>query len=544
MHPIVSKLYESRARVCSMRKILSPQGLSLPATWLIGGTLFGCCFPTIAIVFDRVVAGNNPSSIWATLVSNPIHFIILSAPLVLGSMGLMIGRSHERLRETVQKLSAAEREQWRLANHDTLTGLGNRLKLMSDMVDAQREDRGQFIILMDLNRFKSINDTYGHDAGDSVLCHFAQTLRSVLPSDVALYRLGGDEFLALFPTGVDGERACQAADAILSRSMEPKLIGSAELKIGVSLGLTALRSEDQQSSDAIQRADIALYRAKSDANSAFVVFEDKMLEEIGHAKTIQADLDAALRRGELYVEYQPIHKGETRALVGAEALLRWRHPLYGNLPPEQFISVAEETDQIVQLGHLVLENACKAATFWPDDLWVSANISIKHFQRADFHEEVLDILLVTGLPPHRLVIEITETMLIEDRDAVMAAIRKLHEDGVRVSLDDFGEGYTSVKNLVSLGLDQLKIDMSLTRGIDESARSRGIVSGIVTIGKAMELESVIEGIERNSELQEARKMGIDLVQGYYFSKPLGRDQFADYCRSNALGSSDFLSSQA
>ncbi|MDV7142160.1 EAL domain-containing protein [Tropicimonas sp. TH_r6] len=488
-------------------------------------------------MFDRVFAGNNSSSVWTTLVSNPIHFIILLAPLVLGATGLLIGRSHERLRETVQKLSAAEREQWRLANHDTLTGLGNRLKLMSDMVDAQREHGRQIIVLMDLNRFKSINDNYGHEAGDSVLCHFAQTLRSVLPSDVKLYRLGGDEFLALFPTGVDAERASQAVSVITSQSKEPKLIGDAQLKIGVSLGLTSLRSEDQQSSDAIQRADIALYRAKSEVDSALVVFEDKMMEEIGQVKTIQTDLDAALRRGELYVEYQPIHKGETNALVGAEALLRWRHPLFGNLPPDKFIGVAEETDQIVQLGHLVLENACRAATFWPDDLWVSANISIKHFQRAGFHEEVLDILLVTGLPPHRLVIEITETMLIEDRDAVMAAIGKLHKNGIRISLDDFGEGYTSVKNLVSLGLDQLKIDMSLTRGIDQSSRSRGIVSGIVTIGKAIDIESVIEGIERNSELQEARKMGIDLVQGYYFSKPLGRDQFADYCRSYYLGSS-------
>jgi diguanylate cyclase (GGDEF)-like protein len=501
----------------------------LPLAWSLVGVLFGSLFPIGALLFDAFVLDSSYGSFPDILKTNPLHFIILLASLVLGATFWFIGTFQRKLHSTITELRKSEQEQWRLAHHDVLTGLGNRLKMLSEICDARTRSTGQPIILMDLNKFKALNDSYGHDFGDSVLCYFSRSLRKVMPSGTQLYRLGGDEFLAFFPGSFALEDAENAAEEMICELAEPIRIQNRVVQIGVSLGITTLQAGDLQSSDAIMRADMALYKAKSDPNSVYTTYDEEMKQEADVALNLRRSIEQGLTRNEFYIELQPIHFSQSRNLKGCEALIRWQHPTLGPIPPSVFIPIAEETGQIIGLEGFVLREACSAAMDWPEYLSVSINISVLHFQRNDFFEEVLDVLLFTQLPPHRLIIEITETLLIKDSVAINETIEKLRKKGIRISLDDFGEGFTSVKHLLTLGLDELKIDISLGRGVAESAQSQEIVAGIVKICKAKGLRTVIEGIEKDSEFYAAQNLGIDCVQGYLFSKPIKPERFLEYC---------------
>ncbi|WP_139792743.1 putative bifunctional diguanylate cyclase/phosphodiesterase, partial [Pseudophaeobacter leonis] len=339
----------------------------------------------------------------------------------------------------------------------------------------------------------------------------------------------GMSFWRFFRDALLLEDAKNAAAELICEFDEPIHTQNRVVQIGVSLGITTLQADDLQSSDAIMRADMALYKAKSDPNSVYRTYDEEMKQEADVALNLRRSIEQGLTRNEFYIELQPVHFSQSRRLKGCEALVRWQHPTLGPIPPSVFIPIAEETGQIVGLEGFVLREACSAAMDWPEYMSVSVNISVLHFQRKDFFEEILDVLFFTQLPPHRLIIEITETLLIKDSAAINETIEKLHKKGIRISLDDFGEGFTSVKHLLTLGLDELKIDISLGRGVAESAQSQDIVSGIVKICKAKGLRTVIEGIEKNSELHAAQNLGIDCVQGYLFSKPMKPERFLEYC---------------
>ncbi len=521
----------------------SVKSKQLPILWLLAGALFGLLFPIGAFLFDTYVLATASRSYPELVKSNPLHFIILLAPAVLGATFWFIGLFQNRLHSTIADLRNSEREQWRLAHHDALTGLGNRLKMLSDIRVARAQAVGQPIILMDLNKFKALNDSYGHEFGDSVLCYFSHTLRNTMPTGTELYRLGGDEFLAFFPGRFSLEDAKVAADDLIRELEEPVSIQNKAVQVETSLGLSVVEAEDQQSSEAIMRADMALYKAKSDPRKIYRVYDDEMMRETNESLRLRKSIEQGLFRREFHIELQPVHFAQSRRLKGCEALIRWDHPALGPIPPSSFIPVAEETRQIIGLDSFVLREACGAAMDWPDYMSVSVNISVLHFQRKDFFEEVLDVLMVTQLPPQRLIIEITETTLIKDSTTINETIEKLRKKGVQISLDDFGEGFTSVKHLLTLGLDELKIDMSLGRHVAESPQNRDIVSGIIRICKAKGLSTVIEGIETNSGLVAAEKLGVDCVQGYLFSKPMKPDQILEYCWTHDQDATEDKSAQ-
>ncbi len=428
------------------------------------------------------------------------------------------------------------------AFHDPLTGLPNRAlladRLAHALVVSRRDSRPLALLLLDLDNFKAVNDSFGHGAGDQVLVEVARRIGSCVREGDTSARLGGDEFAVLLE-GIEGEEMAVEITTRLSRALRAPLhVHGNELFVGASIGIVVTQDRGESAGDMFRNADVAMYAAKRHDKGRFRLFEADMRGDSLGRIELEADLRHALERAELVLHFQPLVRLLTGALVGGEALLRWRHPKRGLLPPSAFIPLAEETDLIVPIGRFVLDQSCRYAAAWPASSAtepaprVSVNLSGRQLQRPALVREVREALRAAGLPPERLILEVTESLPLLEAPAMAARLRELRALGVSLAIDDFGTGYSSLSYLRLLPMDILKIDRSFVEGIEGEGRGFPLLRGIVDLAKAMHLEVTAEGIETETQAAALRDFGCEYAQGYLFSRPLDAPSFQQLVEGN------------
>lgn len=427
----------------------------------------------------------------------------------------------------------AEEQIRHMAQHDALTGLPNRMLLHDRtgqaIAQAQR-NRGMLAVLfIDLDRFKTVNDSLGHAIGDRLLKAIAGRLVACMRGSDTIARIGGDEFVVVLGDLDQPEDARHVAQKLLDSLSEPVTIDRHELKVTPSIGICAYPHDGRDVETLMRNADTAMYHAKQMGRNNYQFFTQAMNDAAQRRLAVENDLRHALERGEFLLHFQPQLDLRTGGIVGLEALVRWRHPQRGLVPPSEFIPAAEETGLIGPIGEWVLREACSQARAWRDaghaQLQVAVNCSAPQFQREGFVEAVRRVLDATGLPPERLDLEITETVIVHHSEEVIARFQALDDMGVRIAIDDFGIGYSSLSYLKRFAVHQLKIDQSFVRDIHSDPDDAAIVSAIIAIAHSLGLEVVAEGVETAEQLAFLRALGCDAAQGYYFSKPLPADEF-------------------
>lgn len=455
-----------------------------------------------------------------TLALCAVGFLLSS--LIAGYL-MVAGHNQERLRR-------AHRRVLEVAQTDSLTGLANRSFFMLRLEMAARElvaGGGCFnVFMIDLDHFKEINDTLGHGAGDSLLREAADRLKASLHDQDLLARLGGDEFAILQPIDADhdGEGALLAVK-IVKLLAAPFTIQGRKVEIGASVGIAMAPQHGRDPHELLRNADVALYRSKAAGRGCFTTFRASMAEEIAARTSLEADLRDAIAAGQFELHYQPIIDAASGTICAAEALLRWRHPTRGMVGPQDFIPVAEETGLIVPLGEWVLRQACSDAASWPENLKVAVNISPAQFRDKDLFGVICGALFEAGLPPQRLEIEITESVLMDSAPDKMALMRELRDSGMSLALDDFGTGYSSLSYLTKFPVSKIKIDRSFVRDITRDTQSEAIVTAIVTLARHLGVTVTAEGIEREDQAALLRRCGADFLQGYLFGRPGPQSDF-------------------
>ncbi|WP_426408634.1 putative bifunctional diguanylate cyclase/phosphodiesterase [Bradyrhizobium ganzhouense] len=428
-----------------------------------------------------------------------------------------------------RRLSLANRRVLELAQTDVLTGLPNRAFFLArlDELNSQLKDRGPTfsILMLDLDRFKNVNDSLGHGAGDALLRLVAQRLKSAVRATDVLARLGGDEF-AVIQEDCEDQRGCstELAARIAKLVAEPFLLPGHRVEIGTSIGIAIAPDHGRDQEQLLKKADLALYRSKSAGRNCFTIYDEAMSAELEARNTLEGDLRDAIARCQLEVHYQPFMDATTGARRGFEALVRWRHPARGLIPPDQFIALAEETGLIVPLGEFVLRRACADAANWPFDLMVAVNLSPIQFKEADLFDVICAALRDSGLSPRRLEIEITESVLLERGAENHAFMERLKNIGIELALDDFGTGYSSLSYLTAFPFDKIKIDKSFIRNLTHQPRSSAIISSILTLARGLDMSVTAEGVETAEEFERLKALGVNFAQGYLFGRPLPVDK--------------------
>jgi diguanylate cyclase (GGDEF)-like protein len=424
---------------------------------------------------------------------------------------------------TAQKRVEMELEH--LARYDALTGLVNRTLFMEKANEALAHTQlvgEEFSVLMlDLDRFKAVNDSLGHPAGDALLKEVATRLRRTARDVDSVARFGGDEFAVLqAPTQNQKNEVINLADRILRAITEPYDLDGRKIILETSIGI-ALGSRDGSDAESlIKNADLALYKAKSKGRNQYRFFEASMEAEARAHLELEDDMRRAITRNEFELHYQTIVDLGSLECCAAEALARWRHPKRGLIPPEQFIPLAEESGLIIPLGDWILRQACAAAVQWPSHLKVAVNLSPAQFKQIDLLGILASTLNDTGLPPHRLELEITETVLLENNEVNLAVLHKIKDLGISIVLDDFGIGYSSMRYLQMFPFDRIKIDRSFIQNIAHHAAGAAIVSAIAGLGRSLDMATTAEGVETVEQLAFSRTAGCQLAQGYLFSRPV------------------------
>jgi diguanylate cyclase (GGDEF)-like protein/PAS domain S-box-containing protein len=411
-----------------------------------------------------------------------------------------------------------------LAHHDALTGLANRAALIQKIDEAaarQRRLREPFtVLLLDLDRFKQVNDTLGHPAGDSLLIEVAARLKSLLRETDVLARLGGDEFAVIQAGERNQHEAAKAlAERIIEVLRKPFDLDGGGISIGTSIGIALASEGSIASDDLLKMADLALYRAKAAGRNGYCFFAAEMSEIASARQEIESDLRRAIRCNEFELHYQPIVDSKTRHICSAEALVRWRHPTKGLVYPDLFIPLAEETGLIVQIGEWVLRAACTEAATWPAGIKVAVNLSLVQFRKTNLPDMVMRALVDSGLRPERLELEITETALIESAAECLPALRQFKSMGITIVLDDFGTGYSSLSQLAMFPFDRIKIDKSFTQNLTKRSECAAIISATLTLAQSLDIATTAEGVETVDQYRLLRLAGVTSLQGYLFKRP-------------------------
>ncbi|MDH3662520.1 MAG: EAL domain-containing protein, partial [Alphaproteobacteria bacterium] len=413
-----------------------------------------------------------------------------------------------------------------LAQHDSLTGLPNRM-LFHDRLDqalrlARRKGSRLALLLLDLDRFKTINDTLGHDAGDQLLRQAAARLQNCIRGSDTLARLGGDEFVIIQIELGEKDDAAVLAERIGEAFRETFDLSGQNVHVGTSIGIAVAapgRQEPDSAGELLRHADLALYQAKIDMRGGHCFFEEGMNVRIQRRKSLEHDLRVALAERQLELRYQPQLDLRTGKMTGVEALLRWRHPERGWIPPADFIPLAEESDLIIAIGEWVLGEACAQAAAWPS-LNMAVNLSPIQFMRSNLVKTVETVLAVTGLPAERLELEITESVWLADCENAMVTLNRLRALGVRVALDDFGTGYASISYLLRFPFDKIKIDRSFIQGLDRMTQANAVVHALIGLGRSIGMRASAEGVETSAQIEHLRKEGCEEVQGFYYGEPV------------------------
>ena len=424
----------------------------------------------------------------------------------------------------VTEKRSSERQIAFLAHHDALTGLANRVQLREHIdktVESLRPGEQASVLCLDLDRFKVINDTLGHSVGDALLFAVAGRLRDLVGDQDLVSRTSGDEF-AIVQSGAQHSTDMAAALAlrIVEAMGEPFELGGHHVVVGASVGIAMVPGDGDNADQLLKCADLALYRAKEDGRGAFHFFESEMDVKLQARRSLELDLREAIPAGEFEVFYQPIVNLATNRISGFEALLRWNHPIRGRISPLEFIPVAEQTGLIIAIGEWVIRQACAEAVKWPSNLRVAVNVSPLQLRGTTLVATVISALASYGLPPDRLELEITESVLMHDDDITLASLRQLHGLGVRISMDDFGTGYSSLSYLRSFPFDKIKIDQSFVRDLIDRPDSIAIIRAVAALGKSFGMTTLAEGVETEAQLEQMRAEGCTEAQGFYYSKPV------------------------
>jgi diguanylate cyclase (GGDEF)-like protein/PAS domain S-box-containing protein len=428
---------------------------------------------------------------------------------------------------------AMTRKMTHLAQHDSLTDLPNRVllndRLREAIILSRRHQRELSVLFLDLDRFKHINDSLGHVVGDRLLQSVAQRLLSCVRNSDTVGRQGGDEFVVLLWEVRRAEDAAITAAKILAALRKPHLIDEHELHITASIGIVTYPEDGTDVETLMKKADLAMYHAKQTKHDSYQFFKPEMNARAIERQSVEDTLHYALERQELVLHYQPKFNLETGEIIGAEALIRWRHPQRGLVPPAQFISIAEECGLIVPIGRWVLREACRQARAWQTaglpPLCVAINVSAVELRTPGFVAGVRTVLKETGLEPRYLEIELTEKVLVEDSRSVAEVLKELKDIGVLLALDDFGTGYSNLSQLRRFPIDTLKIDQSFVRDLAVDEDDAGIVTAVIGMGKSLHMRVVAEGVETRQQLEILQEHGCPEGQGYYFCGPVPAEQF-------------------
>jgi len=413
------------------------------------------------------------------------------------------------------------------ATIDELTGLPNRRvladQLSKSMARARREKSMLGLLYIDLDGFKLVNDSFGHAAGDLLLVEVGQRLTSRVRQSDTLARIGGDEFTVILHSIRSRDDAQRAAECLLDSLTSPFYVEGHEITIGASIGISLFPDPSSDNDNLLQQADNAMYAAKRDGKNRIVHFSNDMGVSVRERLTIENELRRAVANGEIEVHYQPEFDLVTNAVVRFEALARWTHTTLGSIPPLSFISVAEDCGLIVPLGAHVMERACRDALLWQQHadtpVQVAVNVSSVQFARDTFVEEVVEVLVRTGLPANLLQIELTESATLTGIERAAAAMRRLKELGISVVMDDFGSGYSSLSYLPRFPFNALKIDRSFVSQLPESGDTQALVHSIITLGHNLGMKIIVEGIETDAQMALMRQLGSDEAQGYLLGRP-------------------------
>jgi len=458
----------------------------------------------------------------------------LLCAVLVGLLGVMLNASLSRRLE--EKAAAQEIEH--LAFHDRLTGLSNRSMfsrlLEQGLQEAKRYDRKLGVFFVDLDRFKNINDTLGHQAGDLLLQEMATRLKACLRESDCIARLGGDEFVIMVP-GFDGaEQLAAVAQKVLASVSRTFALGDHEFHVTASIGISVYPTDGDDERVLMKNADIAMYQSKEDGKNTFTFYSPELNRHSVERLAFESSLRRALDARQFQVHYQPKVDCHTSQMNGVEALLRWNHPDLGLVSPAKFIPIAEENGLIVPIGRWVLLTACQQHVAWRDlgypPMRMSVNLSARQFYDDQLLSDVRSILIQTGMDASFLELEITESMLMRDVDKASQALVAFKNLGIRLSLDDFGTGYSSLSNLKRFPIDTIKVDRSFVRELPDNEEDRAITDAIIAMGKSLKMTIVAEGVETEGQIEFLRNHACDEFQGFYFSKAVPAAAITDLLR--------------
>jgi diguanylate cyclase (GGDEF)-like protein len=454
-----------------------------------------------------------------------------------------LGRLAELFNTMAQKIERSQQALSYQASHDGLTGLVNRVlfrdRLEHALARAKRQQKSLAVIGLDLDGFKKINDSMGHSEGDALLMEVAQRLRTVIREADTAGRLGGDEFVLLLEDLHQPDDAVTVAKRTLDALHMPITVLNKPLVVRASMGIALSGDEQLTADELIRNADLALYAAKRQGRDRFELFDQSMHKAAVQQVSLEVDLRHAVENEEFTLHYQPVVELSTQAIIGVEALLRWQHPSRGLVLPAEFIPIAEETGLIVPIGRWVLREACRQARMWQADspvplpVRIGVNISVKQLEDPGFVVDVAQALRDSGLAPEALILEITEAILAQNLTVTGEVLMRMKQLGVRVAVDDFGVGYSSLNNLRRLPVDIVKIDKSFVASLTQP-EEMALTSAIVALSKALNLQTLAEGIEHAEEAGELRALGCDAGQGYFFAKPIDAAQMGEVLRAARL----------
>ena len=512
--------------VCDGEVIVSVNTSFARLTGLSSASLVGArlvsCFP------DQVARTELLSRSNQTVETELRHLDGSTTPVELILRPIVFaGRPHQVVAvRDLQARKNAEQHIYFLAHHDALTSLPNRSHFnarIDQEIAALSPGRSLAVLCLDLDRFKEINDLFGHSAGDQVLQTVASRITAVLGERQMMARLGGDEFAILMPDVANPAAASRLAETILEALRTSD--DTPETHVSTSIGI-ALCPEDAMDRQALLTyADTALYRAKTEGRNTYRFFEARMGAEVRERRMLEHDLRHAIARDELRLVYQPQQEIQSGKIIGFEALLRWKHPTRGEISPAVFIPIAEETGAILQIGDWVLKTACREAATWTQPLKIAVNVSAVQLHNAKFVQELHQILLEFGLPPRRLEIEITETALVRDFNRTLGMLRQIKALGICIAMDDFGTGYSSLSTLRAFPFDRIKIDGSFIKSVNSNGQAATIVRAVLGLGRGLGLPVLAEGVETDAELQFLHDELCDEVQGYLLGRPAAIGSF-------------------
>ena len=534
--PLPIELHDNYVSIAKLAAMFVPAGqeavelaLSDPAAGSVNFERFRRDFSGIETMMDDVrevlhTAATQVRNRAAQTASHAKWLIVASTLVGIALLVLVTTAAIRIVQGITADLAQSREEAHRLALHDPLTGLPNRTlfaeRLEQALTHVRRHGTGLAVLCLDLDRFKQVNDTFGHPIGDALLRVVADRLRGCLRGSDTVARLGGDEFAIIQAPLARVEDASLLAARVVKMLSEPYDLNRHQVVIGTSVGIALAPADTADAGDILKMADMALYRAKADGRGLFRMFDSGMDAILQARRILELDLRRAVEAREFELHYQPLIDLSSGRVSALEALVRWRHPERGLVRPDDFIPLAEETGLIAQIGEWVLGRACADAAGWPSDVQVAVNISAMQFKCPGLVGAVLDALASSMLPAGRLELEITETAFLANANATLAVLHDLRAKGLRIAMDDFGTGYSSLGYLRSFPFDKIKIDRSFVRDIETSADCQAIVRAVIGLGTNLGITTIAEGVETTAQLEQLRLEGCNQAQGYLFSRPV------------------------